>query len=108
MDRIAPLALLLLVALTQSALANDLNLQQIWQRSDAVVLAQVPDVPTDLTPMPVPGARPFQRQRRHFRVLQVLRGHVPGQVDVDEAGWRAEYAALVQCAGRNNCLILLP
>ncbi len=102
------LALALPSALVQPALAHELTLQQVWRQSDAVALAQVPDVPTDLVPLPIPGERPFQRQIRHFRVEQVLRGQLPPQIDVDEAGWRAEYAALRRCGKRDHCQVLKP
>ena len=97
--------LLLLVVLTTPA---SVDLRQLAAMAPIIAVARVDDPRLDVQDLPVRDAKgrtvaPFQRMRRHFRLVRTLKGQASSVLVVDEPDWQAAYAAAETCARTGKC-----
>lgn len=80
------------------ATAREWGLAEVTRAAEAIVLAQVDDPPTSTEEMPrrTGAGAPYQRYRRHLRVLTPVVGALRGLVLVDEPQWRRQWMAWPQ------------
>ena len=98
----------LLLVLTALNAAESVDLPNLAASAPIIVLAQVDDPRLDVQDLPLRDAKgenvaPFQRMRRHFRLVRTLKGQATHTLVVDEPEWQAAYAAAQVCARTGKC-----
>lgn len=98
---------LFLLLLSLNAAPRELDLKTLLQRAPIVLLAEVADPRNQVIDLPL-GDKVFQRLRRQFRLVEVLRGNasrtpLPQVLAVDEPRWQAQYRAALMCQKSRKC-----
>ena len=104
LKKLLPFLLLLLPMLAQ---AKEIDLRTATKASTAIALVRVQDPRSTTVDIPVDGphntTRMFQRYRRNYQMVEMIKGKLPQELAIDEPRWQIKLAEFRKCKGSTVC-----